>query len=268
MLNTPIAAPAPAKNPADRISNSWLSQITIAAGIAVSRHVTTKTRNEGSRSAMTPPSSLMMSPPDATIRRVWATPERTAVAAPHPASQPPNARQPSLDIFASSQDRVERAAQGFVPEHKAVAQCLVRQHALATEQEFFSEVAADHAQQRGGNPDNRRPVQVASESLGELGVGHGDRRCRIDRARKVRLGNHMRDQAHQIVAFDPGHPLLARAERSAEAELERRQHPRDEATVGADHESDPQVSDAHAMIAGGAGRILPGLAQLMAEAGV
>jgi len=38
------------------------------------------------------------------------------------------------------------------------------QHALATEQEFFSEVAADHAQQRGGNPDNRRPVQVASSS--------------------------------------------------------------------------------------------------------
>ena len=54
----------------------------------------------------------------------------------------------------------------------------------------------------------------------------------------------------EIVALDPGHPLPARAQRPAEAEFERRQHPRDEAAVGAEHQADPQTDDADAMLFG------------------
>ena len=61
------------------------------------------------------------------------------------------------------QDRFERAAQRFVPEHEAVAERLVRQHALAAQQQFIGKVAADPAQQPAGNPEQRRPVQAAAE---------------------------------------------------------------------------------------------------------
>ena len=61
----------------------------------------------------------------------------------------------------------------------------------------------------------------------------------------------MGDQADQIVALDPGHPLLAGADRSAEAELERRQHPREEAAFGAEHQADAQTNDPHAVSAAG-----------------
>ena len=54
--------------------------------------------------------------------------------------------------------------------------------------------------------------------------------------------DHMGDQADEIVALDPRHPLPARAERAAEAEFERRQHPRDEAALGAEHEADAQAA--------------------------
>ena len=94
-----------------------------------------------------------------------------------------------------SQDRLERAAQRFVPEHEAVAERLVRQHALAAQQQFIGEIAADPAQQRGGNPEHRGPAQPPAEFLGEFQIGDRDRRRRIDRARDVRACDHMRDQA-------------------------------------------------------------------------
>ena len=53
----------------------------------------------------------------------------------------------SRDPPIPSQDRLERAAQRFVPEHEAVAERLVRQHALAAQQKLVGEIAADPAQQ-------------------------------------------------------------------------------------------------------------------------
>ena len=67
-----------------------------------------------------------------------------------------------------SQDRLERAAKGFVAEHKTVAQCLVRQHALPAQQQLVGEIAAEPAQQTGGNAEYCRPPQPPAEFLGEF----------------------------------------------------------------------------------------------------
>jgi hypothetical protein len=50
----------------------------------------------------------------------------------------------------SSQDRLERAAQRFVPKHKTAAQRLVRQHALTAEQKLVGEAAAGAGLQEWG----------------------------------------------------------------------------------------------------------------------
>jgi len=57
--------------------------------------------------------------------------------------------------------------------------------------------------------------------------------------------DRVRDQPHQVVALDPGHPLPARSDRSTEAELERRQQPAQHAAVDAEHQADAQ---AHARV--------------------
>src|SRR5437868_6243869 len=76
----------------------------------------------------------------------------------------------------------------------------------------------------------------------------------------------MRDQTNEIVALDPRHPLQARAERAAETEFERRQQPREEAAVAPNHKPDAQSADPHAMRFGSSRRLLPGLAEIVAEA--
>jgi hypothetical protein len=78
----------------------------------------------------------------------------------------------------------------------------------------------------------------------------------------------MGDQANEIVAFDPGHPLLSRSHRTAQSIFERRQHPRQQSALGSDHEADPQADQADAMFDGPTRRLLSGIAQLMAEAGM
>src|ERR1700740_3295174 len=85
----------------------------------------------------------------------------------------------------ASQNRVKGAAQGFVTEHEAVAQRLVRNHALASEQQLIGKVAAEAPQQRIRNAEPRRPVQAPRQLLGECIVGHGDRRGGVDGPRNV-----------------------------------------------------------------------------------
>jgi hypothetical protein len=57
-----------------------------------------------------------------------------------------------------SQNRLERAAQGFVPEHESAAQRLVRDDALAAEQKFVGEIAGQVMQQRGRDAEYRGPL--------------------------------------------------------------------------------------------------------------
>ena len=66
-LKPPIAAPTQPKNRMERIRNFSLSQMTMAAGIPVSRHVTMKIRTAGNSNATALPKKLKeKTPPDAT----------------------------------------------------------------------------------------------------------------------------------------------------------------------------------------------------------
>src|SRR6185503_14622212 len=92
--NAPIVPPAQLKNKTDRIRNFSLSQMTTAAGIPVSRQVMMKIRTAGNSNAMALPANLKEKiPPDAAAEITSAKAQRTPVAAPHPASQPPIARE-------------------------------------------------------------------------------------------------------------------------------------------------------------------------------
>ena len=115
-------------------------------------------------------------------------------------------------------------------------------------------------------PHQCRTPKRACKLRGERRVGDRHRRGRIDGAGELRRASRVRDQPHQIVALDPRHPLPARAERPAEAELERRQQARDEAALGAQHQTNTQADEAHAMRGGGMGGLLPGLADTVGEA--
>jgi len=78
----------------------------------------------------------------------------------------------------------------------------------------------------------------------------------------------MGDQANEIVALDPRHPLPAIAHGPAQAELEWRQHPAQEPTFGAEHEADPQPHDTRAVLPRVHRHALPGFAEAMTEAGL
>jgi hypothetical protein len=155
-----------------------------------------------------------------------------------------------------------------VPEHESAAQRLVRNHALSTQQKFVGEIAGRVMQQRGWNAEYRRPLQPPAKLFGEFAVGHRDRRRRVDRAGNIRVRKRMADQANQIVALDPGHPLPARSHRTAESKLERRQHPRQKSAFGADHKTSSQVNYPDAVFRRAARFLLPGRAEFMAEAGM
>jgi hypothetical protein len=87
MLNAPSAAPAHAKNTADRVRNSTDNRIMTIVGNAVITHVTTKTSNDGLSSITKPLAKPIQGRPDTAIMKIDGRPMMTAVAAPHPASR-------------------------------------------------------------------------------------------------------------------------------------------------------------------------------------
>jgi hypothetical protein len=74
------------------------------------------------------------------------------------------------------------------------------------------------------------------------------------------------DQPDEIVALDPRDPLLAAADGSAQAELERRKQIAKHFGLGAKHDSDAQSDDAHSELFSFLRSAFPGLANAMAEA--
>src|SRR6202171_5914958 len=107
------------------------------------------------------------------------------------------------------QNSLEGASQGFMPKHEPAAQCLVRDDALPSEQEFIGKIAGQAMEQCCRNAKYRRSMQPPAEFFGEFHVSDRNRGGRIDRARNVGLGESTNDQTNEVVAFDPGHPLLS-----------------------------------------------------------
>ena len=89
---------------------------------------------------------------------------------------------------------------------------------MAAEQQFVGEITADPAQQAGGNTKHGRAMQTMREFPGERDVPDRKRRGRVERAGHV-PGDDMRRSAAPDRRADRRHPLQARAERTAETEL-------------------------------------------------
>src|SRR6266852_3906787 len=121
------------------------------------------------------------------------------------------------------QNSLECTAQGFMPKHEPAAQRLVRDDALPSQQKLIGEIAGQAMEQCCRNAKYRRSMQPPAEFLGEFHISDRYRGRRIDRARNVGLCDSMNDQPNEVVAFDPGHPLLSRSHRAAQTILEWRQ---------------------------------------------
>ncbi len=120
-------------------------------------------------------------------------------------------------------------------------------------------------QDRCRHPEQCRPSQCAAQRTREVGVRHRRRRRRVHRAGQRRRGDDMRDQPHEIVALDPGHPLPAAADRTAETELKRKQKLAQHPAVGAENQTNAQPHHPHAQALRLLRLALPGLADAMRE---
>src|SRR5262249_29546068 len=109
-------------------------------------------------------------------------------------------------------------------------------------------------------------MQGAPERLRESRILHWRRRRPIYGSAQLRRRDDVRDQPDEVVTLDPGDPLLAAADGSAEAKLERHKQMAEHPGFGAKHDSDAQPDDSHAELFSFPRRAFPGLANAMAEA--
>ena len=165
--------------------------------------------------------------------------------------------------------RSSRCAQGGFETR--VAECVAglgehgRGDPLAGEQHVLDELAAvQHLRPEARNQRQVRPVQDAREHVGELGVGHRLRGREVDWADDPG-GEEVLDRPDLVVDADPALPLTARAESSAEAELEPWQLPGQRPASGAEDDSGAQVSDGDARRGRRLRGPLPGSAQVGQE---
>src|SRR5215471_7721670 len=162
--------------------------------------------------------------------------------------------------------RRQSAGQRLVLVLEAAGLGFVRQHALSSQQQFVSKLASEPMQHRRGYSQQRRAMQGAPERLCEGRIPHR-RRCRpIYSAAELRARNDVRDQPDEVVTLDPRHPLLTAADRTAEAELERRKQIAEHPGLSAKHETDAQPDDAHSELLSLLRRAFPGVANAVAEA--
>jgi len=110
---------------------------------------------------------------------------------------------------ADAKHRGERAGKFRMLEFKSTGIDLVGNDALAADQKLACEIAGNEAQEPGRQPQQRWAMQRMSERGGELRIADRLWRGRIDGTGKARRRDHMRDQANEVVARDPAHPLLA-----------------------------------------------------------
>src|SRR6516165_6071384 len=121
-------------------------------------------------------------------------------------------------------------------------------------------------QHRRGHSQQRWAMQGAPERLCEGRIAHRCRRRPIYSAAELRARNDVRDQPDEVVTLDPGHPLLTAADRTTEAELERREQIAEHPGLSAKHESDAQPDDAHSELLSPHRCAFPGVANAVAKA--
>ena len=144
------------------------------------------------------------------------------------------------------------------PNVKPAASSLVGATRWPAEQHLLAHLPERGLHGRGGQREDRRPVQGTAERLDELLVRDGARRDHVDGACE-RLLEREEIGGDGVVERDPAPPLATAADPSARAELERQQHPRERSAVLREHDPLAQVHGAEPCGTGGLGRSLPRL---------
>jgi hypothetical protein len=120
-----------------------------------------------------------------------------------------------------------------------------RQHALAGEQ-HLRHLAERQAEDGSGRAEHRGAGERPAELAREGGVRDRLGRRRVHGAAPALVLERRDDEARHVVAMDPRHPLLAAADGTTDEGAERRQHARERAADGGEHDAEAEADHAHA----------------------
>src|ERR1043166_7541457 len=134
----------------------------------------------------------------------------------------------------------ERRLDRGVLKREPLAGQVNRHRALSSEKRFVGHLSEGEAKREGGRGEEGWAVEGAAERVREIAIANGSR-CGdvVDAARGLVLDRPF-DRAQRVVAIDPRHPLLAAADRTAHAELERQQHFLQRAAAAIEHDAEAQ----------------------------
>ena len=167
-------------------------------------------------------------------RRAWDAPRRWPIHAHAPrTAEVERRREPASPLptalgrmFARPASRRARR-EGRVPERKPVASALSGSTRWPPSRSSSARSPASACRSAAGIAHERRPMQRTRRAR------RANPRCApasgavaLTAPVSDGVAIDVRDQPHEVVALDPGHPLPAAADRPAEAELERRQQAR------------------------------------------
>src|SRR6266536_1401715 len=204
--------------------------------------------------------------PPMTPRRVGSTPEarRRATLVSGPMARSASGSSGSDPTSVSIHNRTERLLEGWMREHVSGVLELLREHALALDEQMLDELAAVPCPQRQqGRRDRSRPVQHAPQRLRELGVSDRTGTGQVHRAGDPLLSERVQDGADLVVDRNPAHVLASGAHAAAEAEAERQKHAREDTALATEDDAAPRSRNADAGIGRGRRRCFP----LHADAG-
>src|SRR5688572_7558437 len=133
----------------------------------------------------------------------------------------PWSAQPDSRLRSRSHRLLERREHLAVPEFESNGLCRARHGALASDKDLrHLPEQQPHGEQWRGK--DGRPTQGTAQSVTEIGIGYRVRRGSVYGPAQFRRHGGEQQQACQVVAMDPRHPLFARADRPAETKLEGR----------------------------------------------
>src|SRR6266536_914501 len=226
----------------------WPTSAAVISSPATTR-ASTSVRAISARHSVSP--STVLTPTRST--RGWAAAHSSATAS-----------SGSDPTSVSIHNRTERLLEGWMREHVSGVLELLREHALALDEQMLDELAAVPCPQRQqGRRDRSRPVQHAPQRLRELGVSDRTGTGQVHRAGDPLLSERVQDGADLVVDRNPAHVLASGAHAAAEAEAERQKHAREDTALATEDDAAPRSRNADAGIGRGRRRCFP----LHADAG-
>ncbi len=120
-----------------------------------------------------------------------------------------------------------------------------REDALARKEQRVCHFPERQAQSEGGSRENGRPAEGAGERRGEFSVADGLRRDGVDGAASFLILQDKADDGYGLGECEPGHPLLTRADASAQSEAKRQEHAGERSAVAREDHTEAKLDGAH-----------------------